>query len=61
MEKVILLKNLTDQTYKYWINFKKDIKLRNKFVSVNPTLKPYFLCKDAIAKSGIYAFLKLIT
>ena len=39
----------------------KDIKLREKFESVNPALKPYFWGKDAIIESGIYALLKLVT
>ena len=39
----------------------KDIKLRDKFESVNPALKPYFWGKDAIFESGIYALLKLVT
>ena len=39
----------------------KDIKLRGKFESVNPALKPYFRGKDAIFESGIYALLNLVT
>ena len=39
----------------------KEIKLRDKFESVNPSLKPYFRGKDAIVEAGIYALLKLVT
>ena len=39
----------------------KDIKLRDKFEYVNSAVKSYFRGKDAIAESGIYALLKLIT
>lgn len=39
----------------------KWIKLRDKFEFVNPALKSYFRCKDAIVESGIYALLKLVT
>ena len=33
----------------------RDIKLREKFESVNPALKPFFRGKDAIVEAGIHA------
>ena len=39
----------------------KGIKLRDKFVSVNPSLKPYYRGKDAFVESGICALLKFVT
>ena len=39
----------------------KGIKLRGKFESANPALKPDFRGKDAIVESGIYALLKFVT
>lgn len=38
----------------------KEIKLREKFESVNPYLKPFFRGKDAIVEAGLQALLKLV-
>ena len=39
----------------------KELKLRVKFESINPALKPFFRGKEAVAVAGICALLKLVT
>ena len=39
----------------------KQIKMREKFESVNPALKSFFRGRDAIVEAGIHALLKVVT
>ena len=50
-----------DKTNLFVLNkLERDIKLREKFESVNPALKPFFRGKDAIVEAGIHALLNLV-